>query len=299
MRRCADSTTRGSRNFDVHIPDSQTLEEVGLTLYERKALMTLMIHGVADAAVLCRDGAIPTSKIYRAMEKLANLGLVQVQPTRPKMFAALPSDAVSNRVTELGRERADRFNASIDDLRSTLSSLSVRARGKHPFVDLALGAEGHVRRHLIHLAAARERILSYMERGDLQSIDDAVDDGFPILRRIARNASEKKVRHQVVFGFSYQSAPRLLDFLRKHRAEIRHLTGVRYSGELGHPFHVIDEDAVVLPLDHPFAPEGRFASLLIRDRELAQHLTEGFEKLWRKAMKSLQEIEFDPRRRNS
>ena len=91
MRRCIDSTTRGSRNFDVHIPDSQTLEEVGLTLYERKALMTLMIHGVADAAVLCRDGAIPTSKIYRAMEKLANLGLVQVQPTRPKMFAALPS----------------------------------------------------------------------------------------------------------------------------------------------------------------------------------------------------------------
>lgn len=63
----------------------------------------------------------------------------------------------------------------------------------------------------------------------------------------------------------------LLDFLRRHKANIRHLTGLRYSGELGHPFHV-------------------------RDRDVAQNLAKGFEGLWRKAMKSLQEVSFDPRR---
>src|SRR5258706_7692139 len=36
-----------------------------------------------------------------------------------------------------------------------------------------------------------------------------------------------------------------------------HVTGVRYSGEIGHPFHVIDDDVVILCLDHPFIPEGR------------------------------------------
>jgi HTH-type transcriptional regulator, sugar sensing transcriptional regulator len=77
--------------------------------------------------------------------------------------------------------------------------------------------------------------------------------------------------------------------------QVRHLTGIRYSGELGHPFHVVDDDVVVLPLDHPFVPEGRFASLLVRDRDLAKNLAAGFEGLWRKAMKSLQEIHFDPR----
>ena len=55
-----------------------------------------------------------------------------------------------------------------------------------------------------------------------------------------------------------------MEFLKKHRAEIRHVIGVRYAGELGHPFHVVVEDVVVLPLDHPFVPEGRFASLLVR-----------------------------------
>lgn len=281
----------------MQTPDAETLEEIGLTLYERKALVILTVFGVADAAVLCREGEIPTSKIYRAMEKLASLGLVQVQPTRPKMYAALPADVVTNRVIELVRQHADRVAANADGLRKLLASLPGRVRGKHPFVDLALGAESHVKRHLVHLAAARERILSYMERGDLHAIDVAIDDGFPILRRIARNAADKKIHHQVVFGFSPRTAPVLVDFLKRHRNEIRHLTGVRYSGELGHPFHIVDDDLVVLPLDHPFIPEGRFASLLVRDRDLAQNLADGFDKLWRKAMRSLQEINFDPRAR--
>jgi len=281
----------------MHLPDPELLAQIGLTLYERKALVTLMVFGVADAAVLCREGGIPTSKIYRAMEKLANLGLVQAQPTRPKMYAALAPEAVTDRAIELARERAERFAVSAEDLRKMFGRLPGRVRGRHTFVDLALGAESHVKRHLVHLATARERILSYMEDSDLTAIDRAVADGFPILRRIARNAAEKKIHHQAVFGFTPRSAPRLLRFLQQHRNEIRHMTGLRYSGELGHPFHIVDDDVVVLPLDHPFVPEVRFASLLVRDRELAQNLADGFEKLWKKAMRSLQEINFDPRGR--
>jgi hypothetical protein len=250
---------------------------------------------VADAATLCREGGVPTSKIYLAMEKLAGLGLVQVQPTRPKMFAAFPSEVVVARIIEVARERSDRFAAQASDLQATFAGLQSRVRGRHPFVDLALGVEGHIRRHLVPLAAARKRILSYMEAGDLMAIDAAVTSGFPILRRIAKNAAEHGVEHRVVFGFSYQSAGALTEFLKVHRHDLRQVTGVRYSGELGHPFHVVDDETVVLPLDHPFVKEGRFASLLIRDRELADSLAEGFLELWRKAIKTLREIQVDPR----
>jgi hypothetical protein len=279
----------------MHLADPEQLEQVGLTLYERKALMALMLCGVADAATLCREGDVPTSKIYLAMEKLAGLGLVQVQPTRPKMFAALPSEVVVTRIVEIVRERSDRFAADAPKLQAMFSGLRSRARGRHPFLDLTLGVDGHIRRHLVPLAAARKRILSYMESGDLMAIDTAIKGGFPILRRIAKNASEHGVEHRVVFGFSYQSASQLVDFLKTHRHDLRQVTGVRYSGELGHPFHVVDDDTVVLPLDHPFVKEGRFASLLVRDRELAESLAEGFHELWRKAMKSLREIQVDPR----
>ena len=277
------------------LPDLTQLEDLGLTLYERKALMALMLCGVADAATLCREGEIPSSKIYLAMEKLAGLGLVQIQPTRPKMFAALPVDTVVARVVDIARDRAERFAAAAPTLADTFAGLRSRVRGRQPFVDLVLGIEGHVRRHLVPLAAARTRILSYMESGDLTAIDAAVAGGFPILRRIAKNTAEHGVDHQVVFGFSYQTARTLVDFLKRHRADLRHVTGVRYSGELGHPFHVVDDETVIVPLDHPFVKDGRFASLLIRDRELAESLADGFQALWRKAMRSLREIDVDPR----
>jgi hypothetical protein len=279
----------------MRLADPEQLEQVGLTLYERKALMALMVCGVADAATLCREGDVPSSKIYLAMEKLAGLGLVQVQPTRPKMFAALPADVVVGRIIEIARERSEQLVASASELRTTFAGLQSRIRGRHPFVDLALGVEGHNRRHLVPLAAARKRILSYMEAGDLKAIDTAVENGFPILRRIAKNAAEHGVEHRVVFGFSYQNAGQLVEFLKAHRLDLRQVTGVRYSGELGHPFNVVDDETVVLPLDHPFVREGRFASLLIRDRELADSLAEGFQELWRKAMRSLREIQVDPR----
>jgi sugar-specific transcriptional regulator TrmB len=279
----------------MRLGDPEQLEHVGLTLYERKALMALMLCGVADAATLCGEGSVPSSKIYLAMEKLAALGLVQVQPTRPKMFAALPSEVVVARIIEIARERSEQFIGRASELQATFTGLRSRARGRQPFLDLALGVEGHIRRHLVPLAAARKRILSYMEAGDLMAIDTAVKDGFPILRRIAKNAAEHGVEHRVVFGFSYQSAGQLVEFLRVHRHDLRQVTGVRYSGELGHPFHVVDDETVVLPLDHPFVKEGRFASLLVRDRELADSLAEGFQELWRKAMKSLREIQVDPR----
>ncbi len=238
---------------------------------------------------------VPTSKIYLAMEKLTRFGLAQSQPTRPKMFAALPAEAVVARAVDIARERAERFAADASGLREALTGLRARVRGRQPFLDLALGMDGHVRRHLVPLAAARTRIVSYMEAGDLAAINAAIDAGFPILRRIARNTAEHGVEHRVVFGFSYRSAKDLVDFLRVHRADLKQVTGVRYSGELGHPFHVVDDDTVVLPLDHPFVKEGRFASLLIRDRELADSLVEGFQELWRKAMRSLREVGADPR----
>jgi hypothetical protein len=239
---------------------------------------------------------VPSSKIYLAMEKLAGLGLAQIQPTRPKMFAALPVDTVIVRVIEIARDRAERFAATAPALASTFAGLRSRARGRQPFVDLALGVDGHVRRHLVPLAAARKRILSYMEHGDLLALDSAIRGGFPILRRIAKNTADHGVQHQVVFGFSYQTGRTLVDFLKRHRHDLRHITGVRYSGELGHPFHVVDDETVVLPLDHPFVKEGRFASLLLRDRELAESLAGGFNELWRKAIRSLREIDVDPRK---
>jgi HTH-type transcriptional regulator, sugar sensing transcriptional regulator len=278
----------------MRLQDAALLDDLRFSVYEKKALLALVDLGMADAGTLCREADIPSSKIYRAMERLVDLGLAQIRPARPKLFASPPPDVVVDRLIELSREKAERFASAAETLRRGLSTRTPRLRGRPTVVDLALGHESHVRRHLTRLTAAKQRILSYLELGDLQAIDRAVAESFPVLRRISRNASKHGVEHRVIFGFSLQTAPRLVEFLHRHRNELAHATGLRYSGELGHPFHVIDERTVVLPLDHPFVPEGRFASMLVEDAELAQNLTTGFEGLWRKAMRDLREIDFHP-----
>jgi sugar-specific transcriptional regulator TrmB len=278
------------------VRDLELLAELGFTQYERRTLRTLMVHGVADADTLCREGDIPSSKIYLALEKLVKLGLAEMQPTRPKLFSAPSIDAVFARLIELAKERADRFSAEARTLREQFAALPNRAAGRTTFVDLALGQDSHVSRHLIHLAAARRRIWSYMEQGDLDAIGGTKKSGSQLLRRIARNAVTNAVDHRVVFGFGYRAAPKLVSFLKKHRTHLDHVTGVRYSGEFGHPFHVVDEEIVILSIDHPFVPQGRVGSLMVRDTALAQRLAHGFETLWTKAMKNLREISFQPQR---
>ncbi|MCC6984552.1 MAG: hypothetical protein IT535_14895 [Bauldia sp.] len=197
----------------VRSPDLGLLQDAGFSLYERRALASLMALGVADAAALCRKGDIPTSKIYLAMEKLERLGLCEVQPTRPKLFSALGAAIVVERLVGLARERADAFAAQAEDLRGALGALAGGLGSRQPVVDLALGQESHIKRHLTRLADARESVLSYMESGDLAAIEAQAAAGFDVLKRITRARGERAVDHRAVFGFSNRTAPALLDFL--------------------------------------------------------------------------------------
>lgn len=275
--------------------DFALLRDAGFSQYERQALIALGVLGVADAASLCREGGIPTSKIYLAMEKLEGLGLCEVQHTRPKLYSALPPDVVVDRLIDLARQRADDFAARSSQLRQAMAALPSTLRSRRTFVDLAIGTDSHVKRHVARAASAQTRVLSYLEQGDLDAIERLAAGGFDVLKRIARAATERQLDYRVIFGFSDRAAPKLLDFLRAHGRHLASLTGIRYSGEMGHPFHVIDDDLVVLALDHPFVPEGRFASLLVRDPSLAEALAQGFEMLWDRALRDLREVKPYPR----
>src|SRR5262245_6467831 len=127
------------------VRELEILSELGFTRYERKTLAALMLQGVADAETLCREGEVPSSKLYLALEKLAALGLVEVQPTRPKLFSALSIDAIFSRLVEISREKADRFTSEAQILKKRLASLPNRQTGRTTFVDLATGRESHVK----------------------------------------------------------------------------------------------------------------------------------------------------------
>jgi sugar-specific transcriptional regulator TrmB len=277
------------------ILDFELLAKVGLNQYERQTLLALLRRGVADASTLCEDGEIPSSKIYQATERLEKLGLISIQRSRPRLFAAMSPEPVIDRLAELAREEAESFAEATKALLDVVRGSESASRSTNAFADMAMGRAQHVSRHLVHLSAAKLSIVSYLEHPDIQAISAALSQDLNILRRIRKNAEGAGINHRIVFGFDHREAPALLEFLKTFRNELRSATGIRYAGVLGHPFHVIDGETVILSLDNPFLPDRRVASLMIRNQELAQTLTRGFDSLWEKAMKSLQEVNFDPR----
>lgn len=271
------------------------LERIGLTQYERQTLVALLKRGVANAATLCEDGDVPSSKIYSATEKLAKLGLISVQRSRPRQFAALSVEDVVSKISEIARQQAELVAAESNGLVEIIRAAQGQDRPTAAFADVAMGAQQHVQRHLSLLASASSEIISYMELPDIEAIRKTDSGGTNILKAVRKNLEARSIEHRIVFGFGPRDANELIKFLKEYRAELRSTTGVRYAGLLGHPFHVVDGETVILSLDNPFLSERRFGSVMMRSKELAQPLSKGFEELWRKSMKSLQEINFDPR----
>lgn len=275
--------------------DFETLSKIGLTQYERQSLVALLKRGTADAATLCEEGEVPTSKIYQATERLEKLGLISIQRSRPRRFAAMSVEAVVDRIAEIAREEAERI---AEDSRQLIEAIREAQGASMPisgFADVAMGRMQHVRRHVSMLSSATSSIISYLELPDIQAIYAAQREGLNVLRSIRKNAEANGVLHRIVFGFGPRDAPVLIQFLKDFHSELRSATGVRYAGLLGHPFHVIDGETVILSLDNPFLPERRFSSLMLRSAELAAPMSQGFEGLWQKSMRNLQEISFDPR----
>ncbi|MBS1715158.1 MAG: hypothetical protein JST30_12560 [Armatimonadetes bacterium] len=275
--------------------DFEVLACVGLTQYERQTLIALLKRGVADAATLCTDGDVPSSKIYSATEKLAKLGLISVQRSRPRQFAAHSVEDVVGRISEIVHSQAEARAEEAAGLVAAIKRAQGADQPASAFTDVAMGAYQHVQRHLTLLASASSEIVSYLESPDLDAIRKAKAEGVNVLRSVRKNLESRGIAHRIVFGFGPRDATGLKEFLREFRAELRSTTGVRYAGLLGHPFHVVDRETVILSLDNPFLSERRFGSLMMRSKELADPLARGFEGLWLKSMKSLQEVDFDPR----
>lgn len=275
--------------------DFELLERIGLTQYERQTLVALLKRGVANAATICEDGEVPSSKIYLATEKLAKLGLIRVQRSRPRQFAALSVDEVVTKISTIAHQQAEVIAKESQGLVEIIRSAQGEDRPATAFADVALGAQQHVQRHLSLLASASSGIISYMELPDIEAIRKTDSGGMNILKSVRKNLEARSIEHRIVFGFGPRDANQLIGFLKDYRTELRSTTGVRYAGLLGHPFHVVDGETVILSLDNPFLTDRRFGSVMMKSKELAQPLTRGFEELWRKSMKSLQEISFDPR----
>lgn len=78
------------------------LQELGLSLYEAKAYVSLLSLGEATAKELSEYAKIPRTKIYEVLDKLEERGFIERQPSTPAIFRALePRKTIGSMQREL------------------------------------------------------------------------------------------------------------------------------------------------------------------------------------------------------
>ena len=137
-----------------------TLRELGVSGYAADAFCALVRTPHASAGELVRKTGIPDSKIYYALDELAEKGLVEVQSGKPKTYRVVPPKEVETRLSRTVQEEYERRRAATLRVASLLEPL--RAATKASTADVAYIVKGYpnvVARAKMLIASARKDLV--------------------------------------------------------------------------------------------------------------------------------------------
>ncbi|AFV23530.1 transcriptional regulator, TrmB [Methanolobus psychrophilus R15] len=87
----------------------ESLQQLGLTSYEAKALIALTQYGSGTAADIHALSGIPRSAVYGVITKLKDRGIIETQNTKPMRYKSIPPDRVIDILKE-DYEKAIRYS---------------------------------------------------------------------------------------------------------------------------------------------------------------------------------------------
>lgn len=161
-----------------------TLRELGLSGPAADAFCSLVRLGQATAGDLVVKTGIPDSKIYYALDELAEQGLVEVQGGKPKSYRVVPPKEVEMRLGRIVEAEYERRRSATMRLASLLEPLRVAT--KTPTADVAYIVKGLpnilARAEGLIASARREVVLLASEETVLRKLEGPL--GAAVRRRV-------------------------------------------------------------------------------------------------------------------
>ncbi len=96
---------------------SKRMMQLGFTQYEAKAYVALLQNYPVTRYEISKNSGVPRSAIYDVIQKLENLGVVNVLSTKPEKYVPLPPE-------EFLRMLERRYHQKLADLRESLSEMN-------------------------------------------------------------------------------------------------------------------------------------------------------------------------------
>ena len=273
-------------------------KELGLTPYESRAYVSLMIYGSMSPSELAQRADIPRPRAYDVLRNLVEKGLLTVQSGKPSIYAALePSHGLKNLIIakemETFRELEEKRKAA-KTLAKSLSELYEKSKDTR----LERSRVWLTRRDTAFIAIYNEAI-----RNCEKELLVASTDPYP---------PEKEVLEAVEYALKRGRSARVVrqitkswtkEDLRRYEEVVKAGSQVRYLDidQILLRFAVFDRRDVilVLPSDSEGITKQALEALWLRIPPLAEILCEHFEQLWKKGkpiLPILKEIEDEIRR---
>ena len=151
-----------------------TLRDLGFSGYAAETFCELVRMSHATAGELVLKTGIPDSKIYYALDELAEKGLIEVQDGKPKTYRVVPSKEVEIRLSRLVEAEYEKQRAATTRLGSLLEPL--RAATKSPDTDVAYIVKGLpnvvARAKALISSARKELVVLAADEGIFRKLED-------------------------------------------------------------------------------------------------------------------------------
>jgi sugar-specific transcriptional regulator TrmB len=257
-------------------------KQLGLTPYESRAYVSLVVQGPMSPSELAQKTGIPRPRAYDVLRSLTEKGLLMEQSGRPSIYAAVePTQGLKNLLVAIKMETLMRLEEKRKTAQTSTKLLS-QMYEKSKSLKLERSKVWFTRRDTAFIAMYTEAIRSFKKeflvatnaiRPPEKEILEAVKHA------LKTNGKSIRVVRQITELWTLEELERYEEYIRAG-SQVRHLN----SEEIPLRFMVFDERDVILvfPSGSELTMPQALEALWLRIPPLAKILREHFEELWRK-----------------
>lgn len=249
-------------------------QDLGLTPYESRAYIALVIHGPMSPSELNQKAGIPRPRTYDVLNSLVGKGLLIEQPSRPPVYAAIePKQSFKNLLLETERETLAHLKEKqkiADIVAESLSPLFNKEKVNIPGKDLVWVT----RRDRALIAKYTEAIRSIKRELTVFS-----NDPKPPEKEVLEAVEEVLKANKTVRVIRRVTSQWTKEDIEDYQKIINTGSQVRYSDKVNIRYSIFDKKAVVFWLPEKSSPT-ELVAVWVTNPPLAEILYEHFERNW-------------------
>jgi len=257
-------------------------KQLGLTPYESRAYVSLMIQGPMSPSELAQKTSIPRPRAYDVLRSLTEKGLLMEQSGRPSIYAAVePAQGLKNLLIAVEMEtlgQLEEKRKTAQTLTNLLSQMYEKSKNRK----LERSRVWFTRRDTAFIAIYSEAIRN-CEKEFLVATTSLHPPEKEILKAVKyalKKGKSVRVVRQILESWTKQELERYAEVV-KAGSQVRYLN----VKEIPLRFMVFDERDVIIvfPSESKLRMRQTIEALWLRIPPLAKILGEQFEELWRKS----------------